>query len=47
MDEPPDSKIIDVFLCKMRRKIKKITNGEDFIQNVWGHGYILKAPDKK
>lgn len=47
MDEPPDSKIIDVFLCKMRRKIKKMTNGEDFIQNVWGRGYILKAPDKK
>ncbi len=47
MDEPPDSKIIDVFLCKMRRKIKNLTNGEDYIQNVWGHGYILKSPDKK
>ncbi len=46
MDELPDSKIIDVFLCKMRRKIKALTGGEDYIQNVWGRGYILKAPDK-
>lgn len=42
MDEPPDSKIIDVFLCKMRRKIKMLTGGEDYIQNVWGRGYTLK-----
>ena len=47
MDEPPDSKIIDVFLCKMRRKIKALTGGEDYIQNIWGRGYILKAPEKK
>lgn len=47
MDEPPDSKIIDVFLCKMRRKIKVLTNGEDYIQNIWGRGYILKVPEKK
>ena len=42
MDEPPDSKIIDVFLCKMRRKIKALTGGEYYIQNIWGRGYTLK-----
>lgn len=47
MDEPPDSKIIDVFLCKMRRKIKALTAGEDYVQNIWGRGYILKVPEKK
>ena len=47
MDEPPDSKIIDVFLCKMRRKMKELTKGEDYIQNIRGRGYILKVPDKK
>ena len=47
MDEPPDSKIIDVFLCKMRRKIKALTDGEDYIQNIWGRGYILKENTKK
>lgn len=46
MDEPPDSKIIDVFLCKMRHKIKALTGGEDYIQNIWGRGYILKSEKK-
>ncbi len=46
MDEPPDSKIIDVFLCKIRRKIKALTGDEDYIQNVWGRGYILKKAEK-
>lgn len=41
MDEP-EMKIIDVFFCKMRRKIKKLSGGEDYIQTVWGRGYILK-----
>lgn len=47
MDEPPDSKIIDVFLCKIRRKIKLLNNGEDYIQNIWGRGYILKENTSK
>lgn len=41
MDEP-EMKIIDVFLCKMRRKMEKIARGEKYIQTVWGRGYILK-----
>lgn len=41
MDEP-EMKIIDVFLCKIRRKIEKITKTESYIQTVWGRGYILK-----
>ena len=41
MDEP-EGKIIDVFLCKIRRKIEKLSPQEDYIQTVWGRGYILK-----
>ncbi|MBQ9090300.1 MAG: response regulator transcription factor [Alphaproteobacteria bacterium] len=41
MDEP-EMKIIDVFLCKIRRKIEKITKNDDYIQTVWGRGYILR-----
>ncbi len=41
MDEP-EMKIIDVFLCKIRRKIEKLTKNDDYIQTVWGRGYILK-----
>lgn len=41
LDEP-EMKIIDVFLCKIRRKIEKISPEEDYIQTIWGRGYILK-----
>ncbi len=41
MDEP-EMKIIDVFLCKIRRKIEKLAPEEEYIQTVWGRGYILK-----
>ena len=41
MDEP-EMKIIDVFLCKIRRKIEKLSGGEEYIETVWGRGYILK-----
>ena len=41
MDEP-EMKIIDVFLCKIRRKIEKITKNDDYIQTDWGRGYILR-----
>ncbi len=41
MDEP-EMKIIDVFLCKIRRKLDKLSGGIEYIQTVWGRGYILK-----
>ena len=45
MDEP-EVKIIDVFFCKIRAKIKELSGGEDYITTVWGRGYILQeAPN--
>ena len=41
MDEP-EVKIIDVFFCKIRGKIKELSGGEDYITTVWGRGYILQ-----
>ena len=41
MDEP-DSKIIDVFVCKLRKKLASVS-GMSFIQTVWGRGYTLRA----
>ena len=41
MDEP-EMKIIDVFLCKIRRKIERLSGGREYIETVWGRGYILK-----
>ncbi|WGF88142.1 response regulator transcription factor CtrA [Marinivivus vitaminiproducens] len=43
MDEP-ELKIIDVFICKLRKKIVAITGGPQYVETVWGRGYVLKAP---
>ena len=41
MDEP-ELKIVDVFICKLRRKIADLTGGLNFIETVWGRGYTLR-----
>jgi two-component system, cell cycle response regulator CtrA len=43
MDEP-ELKIIDVFVCKLRKKIAEATGGEHYIDTVWGRGYVLRDP---
>jgi two-component system, cell cycle response regulator CtrA len=43
MDEP-EIKIIDVFMCKMRKKLANASNGKDYIETVWGRGYKLREP---
>jgi two-component system, cell cycle response regulator CtrA len=46
MDEP-EAKIIDVFICKLRKKLATVCEGEQYIQTVWGSGYRLSdAPMK-
>ncbi|WP_300380231.1 response regulator transcription factor CtrA [Henriciella sp.] len=51
MDEP-ELKIIDVFICKLRKKLAKATatadnpQGEHYIETVWGRGYVLRDPKK-
>ncbi|MDC0737076.1 response regulator transcription factor [Cognatishimia sp. SS12] len=44
MDEP-ELKIIDVFICKLRKKLSEATDGENYIETVWGRGYVLRDPD--
>src|SRR6056297_914258 len=43
MDEP-ELKIIDVFICKLRKKLTEATGGENYIETVWGRGYVLRDP---
>ena len=43
MDEP-ELKIIDVFICKLRKKLTVATGGENYIETVWGRGYVLRDP---
>ncbi len=43
MDEP-ELKIIDVFICKLRKKLSAALEGENYIETVWGRGYVLREP---
>lgn len=42
MDEP-EPKIVDVFICKVRKKLKA-AGADGLIQTIWGRGYTLSAP---
>ena len=44
MDEP-ELKIIDVFICKLRKKLSEATHGDNHIETVWGRGYVLRDPE--
>ena len=43
MDEP-ELKIIDVFMCKLRKKLANASGGKNYIETVWGRGYMLRQP---
>jgi two-component system cell cycle response regulator CtrA len=43
MDEPAQ-KIIDVFMCKLRKKLANASGGKHYIETVWGRGYMLRQP---
>jgi len=40
--EEPEPKIIDVFICKLRKKLANASGGRDYIETVWGRGYMLR-----
>lgn len=42
--DEPELKIIDVFICKLRRKLSDALGGNDCIETVWGRGYVLREP---
>jgi two-component system cell cycle response regulator CtrA len=46
MDEP-ELKIIDVFVCKLRKKLANATGGQNYIETVWGRGYMLRDPQEE
>ena len=45
MDEP-ELKIIDVFICKLRKKLDAASGGQNYIETVWGRGYVLREPEE-
>ncbi|MDB5366017.1 MAG: ctrA [Rhodospirillales bacterium] len=42
--DEPELKIIDVFICKLRKKLSTATRGDNYIETVWGRGYVLRDP---
>ncbi len=44
--DEPELKIIDVFVCKLRKKLSKVAQNEIYIHTVWGRGYVLRDPDE-
>ena len=44
--DEPELKIIDVFICKLRKKLANATGGDNYIETVWGRGYVLRDPSK-
>ena len=44
MDEP-ELKIIDVFICKLRKKLSLACGGDNYIETVWGRGYVLREAE--
>jgi two-component system cell cycle response regulator CtrA len=45
LDEP-EQKIIDVFICKLRKKLANASDGKDYFETVWGRGYTLRDPSE-
>lgn len=41
----PGRKIIDVLICKLRKKLASASDGKDYIETVWGRGYMLREPN--
>src|SRR5215510_9127223 len=41
MDEP-EMKIVDVFICKLRKKLASASGGKDYIETIWGCGYLMR-----
>ena len=45
--DEPEVKIIDVFICKIRKKLMAASGGRDYIETIWGRGYALREPIKQ
>ena len=46
MDCEPFEKVIDVYICKLRKKLADATGGEQFIETVYCRGYKMDEPEK-
>ena len=45
LDEP-EMKIVDVFICKLRKKLANASGGKNYIETIWGRGYLMREPSE-
>src|SRR3989440_13093702 len=45
-NEQPALQINDVFVCKLRKKLANASQGKNYIETVWGRGYVLRSPSR-
>lgn len=43
-EEETEIKVIDAFICKIRKKFAQASRGAQYIETVWGRGYRLIEP---
>jgi two-component system cell cycle response regulator CtrA len=46
LDEP-EIKIIDVFICQLRKKLANASSGKNYIESIWGRGYVIREPNEE
>ena len=44
--DEPEQKVVDVFICKLRKKLAANSCGGKYIRTVWGRGYVMDDPKK-
>jgi two-component system, cell cycle response regulator CtrA len=44
--DEPEIKIIDVFICKLRKKLANALSGKNHIKTVRSRGYVLREPSE-
>lgn len=42
--EDRHEKIIDVYVCRLRRKLQRVRGGRDLLKTEWGRGFVLREP---
>jgi DNA-binding response OmpR family regulator len=43
-DAPSESNIVDVYISRIRAKLRPLPGGEDFVANIRGQGWKLRTP---
>jgi two-component system response regulator PhoP len=44
-DDARETKIVDVYISRIRQKLRQTEGGDDLIQNFRGRGWSLRTPD--